>query len=156
MTVSVPTLAALILWAGQMIDGHVHKVQNGGVLVHCGGRVLEVIVRRRGEAAGQVPLVDIEAWLFNEKDGWVPPTGRTLRLREAGQPQDVTLDVVRDHFEGKLPVSADDGPVPIEVELIHDGRASRARLTWTNLDERERMDDGRTPKGGRRRKRPPP
>jgi hypothetical protein len=151
---TVPILAALIVWAGQMIDGHVHKVQNGGVLVHCGGRVLEVIVRRRGELLGQIPLVDIEAWLFDEKDAWVPPAGRTLRLREAGRRKEVTLEVVRDHFEGKLPVSADDGPVPIEVDLIDRGRVKRARLTWTNLDERERMDDGGFQKNRPRLERP--
>jgi hypothetical protein len=134
--------------AGQMIDGHVHKVQNGGVLVHCAGGVVEVVVRRRGDAR----VADVEAWLWNEKDRWVPPTGRSLRLRE-GRGAWVPLAVVRDHFEGRLATSSEDAPLSLEVEVSTGGRSGRARLTWTNLDERERIDDGRTP---RLRQRPAP
>ena len=141
-----PGLAILVLVAGQQIDGHVHKVQNGGRLVHCGGRVVEIVVRRRGEAVDGVPVVGVEGWLFSEKDAWLPPEGRTLRVRESRRRIEVTLQPVRDHFEGKLPIASDDGTVPIELELVDRGRVSRARLTWTNLDDRERIDDALSPR----------
>jgi hypothetical protein len=136
----------MVLLAGQLIDGHVHKVQNGGVLVHCGGRVVEIVVHRRGEGIDGVPVVDVEGWLFNEKDAWLPPEGRTLRVRETRRRIEITLQPTRDHFEGKLPIASDDGTVPIELELADRGRVSRARLTWSNLDDRERIDDGLTPR----------
>jgi hypothetical protein len=151
-----PGLVALALFAGQLIDGHVHKVQNGGRLVHCGGRVVEIVVHHRGEVLDGVPVVDVEGWLFTEKDAWLPPEGRTLRLRETRRRAEVTLQPTRDHFEGKLPIASEDGTVPIELELADRGRTSRARLTWTNLDDRERIEDGRSPLIKRVRPRPPP
>jgi hypothetical protein len=141
-----PGLALVVLVAGQLIDGHVHKVQNGGLLVHCGGRVVEIVVRRRGEVVEGVPVVAVESWLFSEKDAWLPPDGRTLRMRETRRRTEVTLQPVRDHFEGKLPIASEDGTVPIELELVDRGRISRARVTWTNLDDRERIDDALSPK----------
>jgi hypothetical protein len=154
----LPGMALLAVLAGQMIDGHVHKVQNGGLLVHCGGKVVEIVVRRRGEVVEGVPVVDVEGWLFSEKDAWLAPDGRTLRLREIRRRTEVTLQPARDHFEGKLPIASEDGTVPIELELSDRGRISRARLTWTNLDERERIDDGRIsrPPGIAPQRRAPP
>jgi hypothetical protein len=93
-----------------------------------------------------VPVVGVEGWLFSEKDAWLSPDGRTLRMRETRRRTEITLQPVRDHFEGKLPIASEDGTVPIELEFVDRGRISRARLTWTNLDERERIDDALTPK----------
>jgi hypothetical protein len=156
MTSVAAGLAGVALLAGQMIDGHVHRVHNGGVLVHCGGHVVEVVVRRRGEVVEGAPSADVEAWLWTEKDAWLPPAGRSLRLREGRDGKPVTLQVVRDHFEGKLTTSADDGSLMLEVELTEGSRTSRVRLLWTNLDERERMNDGRVPLRGKTRPAPRP
>jgi len=150
-----PSVAVLVLLAGQMIDGHIHKVQKGGLLVHSGGRVVEIVVHRRGSVVDGVPVVDVEGWLFSEKDAWLPPDGRTLRVRETRRRTEVTLQPMRDHFEGKLPIASDDGTVPIELELADHGRVSRASLTWTNLDDRERIDDGLSSKASRHRSPPP-
>jgi hypothetical protein len=154
MTVGAAAVVAAWL-AGQMVDGHVHKVQNGGLLVHCGGGVVEVIVRRRGEVVDGGHVADIEAWLWNERDRWVPPTGRTLRVSEGPRGKPVQLQIARDHFVGKLPTTSDDGPLPLEVELTSGGKTSRARVTWTNLDDRERIDDRDSQKGLRLRSRGP-
>jgi hypothetical protein len=158
MALGAAAVVAAAWLAGQMIDGHVHKVQNGGVLVHCGGGVVEVIVRRRGEVVDGGHVADVEAWLWNEKDRWVPPTGRSVRVSEGPRGKAVLLQTVRDHFEGKLPTSAEDGPLPLEVVVVvGGGKTSRARVTWTNLDDRERMNDGRMPLMRQRGKqRPPP
>jgi hypothetical protein len=64
MTLGLAVLTSLL--AGQMLDGHVHRVQNGGVLVHCGGHVVEVVVRRRGEVVAGGPVASIEAWLVDQ------------------------------------------------------------------------------------------
>jgi hypothetical protein len=141
-------LVVLMWFAGQMLDGHVHKVQNGGKLVHCGGRVVEIVVHRRGEVIADIPVVDVEGWLYTEKDAWVPPEGKSLRLRETSRRIEVTLEPTRDHFAGKLPVLGEAGDIPIELEVFDGNRTTRARLTWTNLDERERLDDRAAPAKG--------
>jgi len=152
---SVPMV--VVAWlAGQMLDGHVHKVQNGGLLVHCGGQVVELVVRRRGERGETGPTAAVEAWLFSEKDAWIPPDGRTLRVREQGSKHEVALTQVRDHFEGKLPIGAEDGPLKLDVTLVYKGHTAHSRLTWTNLDDRERIEDGIEPRRGLLRQRPAP
>jgi hypothetical protein len=146
-----PAVLVAASWlAGQLLDGHVHKVHNGGRLVHCAGVVVEVVVRRAGDKEA-----DVEVWFFSEKDRWLPPQNRTVRLRVAKGPP-LTLQLDGDHFEGKITSPTDDWTIPLEVEVVQAGRTSRARLTWTALDDRSGFDDRRTierrPPGGRIRK----
>jgi hypothetical protein len=147
---------ALGIWGGQLVDGHVHKAPHGGVLAHCGPYLVEVVVRRApdvadrlpvaalvGQAKAVVPDAQVEAWLLSEKDTAVTPGARKLKVRSAGR--EAALPVRGDGFAGTLAVG--DREVPLEIELVEGNRTARTHLVWSNLDDRERLDDA----PGRRR-----
>jgi hypothetical protein len=126
-------LLAAMLWAGQLVDGHVHKRPHGGALAHCGAYLLEV---------GVYPD-RIDVWLLDEKEATQEPRGKDLTLSVEG-PQlakrRLTLKPRGDHFRETLSVGHP-SELHIKAELRDGPRQCRSTLVWTQLDARDRLDD---------------
>lgn len=166
------------MWAGQMLDGHVHRQHHGGVLAHCSPdgeardhrkvALLELVIRQRGERepavpkqpgvpgdgtkAPDVPEVDVEVWLLSENEAAMSPKGWSLRLRVSPTPDSVPLQLHGNRFKGRLGVPAALGTLVLEATLNSLKERTRvcvARLNWTVLDDRERMNDALVPGAGR-------
>jgi hypothetical protein len=127
-------LAAALLFAGQLVDGHVHKPPHGGVIAHAGPYHVETVVSQG--------FVDV--WLLDKALKVVPPAGHSLAATvRPGEdaPQRLTFAPHDDHFRAAVDLSA----VPamaVEVRVDAGRRAAaRASFRWTALDARQRLDD---------------
>jgi hypothetical protein len=129
--------AALVLavafWAGQLVDGHVHKTPHAGVLAHCGAHLLETAVYPDR----------IDVWLLNEKEQTQEPRGKQLAMVVEG-PQlprrRILLKPRGDHFRETFDVNHPT-QLSMKVELRDGARVCRASIGWTQLDARDRLDD---------------
>jgi hypothetical protein len=148
------TIAIVLgFWSGQLVDGHVHRAPHGGVLAHCGPYLVEVVVRRTGDVTeklpvsavlGQTPAVvpdtEVDVWLLTERETAVNPGARRLKVRSGGR--EATLAVLGGGFSGRMALR--DPSIPLDVEVSESGHTEHVHLTWTNLDDRARLDDGLT------------
>src|SRR4051794_8253257 len=86
-----PLLAAALLFAGQLVDGHVHTPPHGGVIAHAGPYHLETVV-----GPG---FVDV--WVLDGRLRVVPPGGHSLAATVRpleGPAQTLTFAAHQDHF----------------------------------------------------------
>lgn len=131
-------LVFVIILAGQMVDGHVHKAHHGGVIAHFDRKHVEVVV---GEGL-------VTVWLLNEKERVIPPKGIRGQVRlvleksvDGGtKTQTVVLQKVADHLEASADVQEAD-TVTGTLEFRLKGRVTKAAFRWTPLDARKRLDD---------------
>jgi hypothetical protein len=139
-------LLAASLWAGQLVDGHVHKRPHGGALGHCGPLLLEVAI-----------FPDrIDVWLLDEKEVTQEPRGKELTLTVEGPEVPRRRFTARprgDHFRDSFSYGSPN-QVHIVAELRDGGRVCRSTIQWTLLDARDRLDDslGRKPRLDPRRR----
>jgi hypothetical protein len=119
-------------WAGQMVDGHVHKAPHKGVIAHLGPHHVEWRVDRG----------KIVAWLLDEKLHVVPPANRALRaeLEIDGAKKSLSLTARGDRFEVGWFV---DSHVRMSgtLELTDGKKTFKGPVRWTALDARDRLDD---------------
>jgi hypothetical protein len=137
----------LMLWAGQLVDGHVHAAPHGGKIVHLGAQHLEL---RVGEK-------QIEAWILDHKLRTVLPRempGGALKLtlvpqgdklskteKAARKPQTVAMTPEDDHFRAAVDLLGLP-QLTVTAELESAGRTTvRKTFTWTPLDARDRLND---------------
>jgi hypothetical protein len=124
---------AVAAWAGQLVDGHVHKTPHAGVVAHCGAYLLETAVYPDR----------IDVWLLNEKEQTQEPRGKVLTMVVEG-PQlsrrRIVLKPRSDHFRETFDV---DHPTQLtmKAELRDGARVCRVQIGWTQLDARDRLDD---------------
>lgn len=150
-------------WAGPMVDGHVHKAANSGVIAHAGPYHVELVV-----LDDRVRLWVLDA---NERPVTLPASSRVTvktdlplappslgdhAVRPEATPGgkgtlQLELQAVGDRFEAPFDINrALVRGFTARIELRVAGRLLPAALSWTPLDARHRLDDAREP-----RKRPP-
>lgn len=121
-------------WAGQLVDGHVHRAPNGGVIAHLGDQHVEVVV-----SDGKLQL-----WLTDREEKVIPPAGHAVKviLKVTGRGQELTLILTPagNHLQAGAPVEAGD-TIAARVEVRASRKVMRTTFRWTPLDARQRLDD---------------
>jgi hypothetical protein len=128
----------LALWAGPLVDGHVHKAPHSGVIAHAGAYHLELVPKDRV----------IQVWLLDQRERIVPPaSGATLSLdfdRPLSRPvkgaRSIRLQWATDHFEASFGMEPITG-FTARAHLFVAGQRLRATFRVTLLDLRDRLDD---------------
>jgi hypothetical protein len=131
-------LALLAVWAGALVDGHVHKAPHSGVIAHAGPYHLELVVKDH--------LVQV--WLLDGQERTVPPPpGSSLSLvidhpleRPIKGTRRVALQRATDHFECPFRMDPMAG-FTADAQLTVRRQRLRARFVVTLLDFRDRLDD---------------
>jgi hypothetical protein len=126
-------LLLLTLWAGELVDGHVHRAPHGGKIAHLGDGHLELRVNE----------TELQVWLLDQRMRPLPPGPRSLRLTLApkGRPtQTVVLTPAGDHLRATVDLTGLPD-LQITAELRSGRRTAHASFRWTILDAKERIDD---------------
>ena len=127
-------LAGLLLWMGQLVDGHLHVAPHGGTIAHAGRYHLEFRIDERA----------VDVWIFDARMRPLAPGARWLRMvatRRQGTTQTIVLAPAGDHLHGVADfVGLPD--VLVRLELRSGRRFARAVFKWTQLDRTDRIQDG--------------
>jgi hypothetical protein len=149
-------IGLLALLAGPLVDGHVHKAAHAGVIVHAGPYHLEVVVKDRVT----------EVWLLDQRERVVrPPEGSSVTLvvtvpqtgPVGSEPRALAGLAKHDHFELSLALgSVITTGFTGRISLRLGSKTHEARLRWTPLDAKHRLDDSFGRREQLRGKRRPP
>jgi hypothetical protein len=120
-----------VLFAAQMVDGHLHKAPHNGVIVHCGPYLLETVIR---------DYHVVNTWVMNEKERPVAVGDRSIRVRVVETKQELALKSAGDHFEVGLSSAPGGGTMHFDVELRDGRRTYKAAVLWRNIDDMDRMN----------------
>jgi len=127
-------LMTAFLWAGEMVDGHVHKAPHGGKIAHIGDHQ-HVELR--------VDETEVVVWILDENARPLSPKGRSLRLTITPKDrpkQTVVMTARDDHFRGAVELLGLP-ELQVTAELKFGRQTAQTSFRWTILDAPERIQD---------------
>jgi hypothetical protein len=125
---------ALLLWVGQMVDGHVHVAPHGGTISHAGPYHLEVVVDEKG----------VDLWVLDRHMKPVAAAGHSVRLTampRGGPAQRLVLSPSGDRWQAAADLASFPA-LEFKVQVRWGRKTAHASFRWTLLDRRDRIQDG--------------
>lgn len=126
-------VAMLAIWAGPLVDGHVHKASHSGVIAHAGPYHLEVVVRDHV----------IQAWLLDGRERALSIPADSSLSMNLDPPLPLKKKEFRrfkDRFETPLDFDPSKG-FSARAVLVIAGRKFDIAFRVSPLDLRDRLDD---------------